>query len=491
MNFFFRPSRSRQNPDRMSKRSSDMLKIELSPIFKLNVQCFHKLFECLTLKEVHSVAETCRRFNIICGAYFLRNYTPSAVCVDDGIVAYRHQSHGVTYGYQLNAFCQYIEKLIIPIGSQNQFRYAEENCGEALISIRFEDVIFSEHKIKCIKRLLAKVETVEFIDCKMNIYFYEGFLKYCHQLKKLKLRNFEYKTFINRGNDWMFRKYPLLEHLGMFNEKKILFFFFSHSHPKFKLFSELTKYDSIRRSELEILFELNPNIQSFEIDINLFWENKMMFMEAGIMWNDLIIHFHDAKNPLTSSIYSLLNTFHRIGHFKKLHLHHREILNQPFIDQIKALHALDTLHLKEEAGSSLPILTDLRELYTYCGNLNMEKTVHNLSNLEKVAFWETNIEDVLAIIRNSVRVREIKIRTLKEKGRFSAQFNGKNFFSQNRLNLLALNDERRKILGACKIAIYVSEDIYIATKWTTNEFKHSLIELKRIMLHEWYEFFQE
>lgn len=464
MNFFFRPSRSRQDSNRMSKTPNDMLKIELSPIFKLNVQCFHKLFDCLTLKEVHSVAETCRRFNIICGAYFLRNYTPSAVCVDDGIVAYRHQSHGVTYGYQLNAFCQYIEKLIIPIGSQNQFRYAEENCGEALISIRFEDVVFSEHKIKCIKRLLAKVETLEFINCKMNIYFYEGFLKYCHQLKRLKLRNFEYKTFMHRGNDWMFRKYPLLEHLS------------------------LTKYDSIRRSELEILFELNPNIRSFEIDINLFWENKMIFMEAGIMWNDLIIHFHDAKNP---SIYSLLNTFHRLGHFKKLHLYHREILNQPFIDQIQALHALDTLHLKEEAGSSLPILTSLRELYTYCGNLNMEKTVNNLANLEKVVFWETNIEDVLAIIRNSVRVKEIKIRTLKEKGRFSAQFNGKNFFSQNRLNLLALNDERRKILGACKIAIYVSEDIYTATKWTTNDIKHSLIELKRIMLHEWNEFFQE
>ena len=120
----------------------------------------------------------------------------------------------------------------------------------------------------------------------------------------------------------------------------------------------------------------------------------------------------------------------------------------------------------------------------------MEKTIGNLANLEKVVFWEANVEDVLEVVKNSVRIKEIKIRTFNEKGRFSPQFNRKFYFNQNQLNLTAFNDERKKILGACKVSIFVNEDIYIATKWTTGETVHSLVELKRIMLHEWNDIFQ-
>ncbi|XP_055309868.1 uncharacterized protein LOC129573403 [Sitodiplosis mosellana] len=460
--------RSRSETEGMSRTSSQISKIKMntSPILKLNVNSLNKLFDWLTLKELHALAQTCQRFKVICGAYYLLNYTPSAVCIDDGIVAHRHQSRGVTYGYQLNIFCQYIEKMIIPSGSQNQFRYAEMNCGKALTAIRFDGVVMTESKIKCIKRLLANVEAVEIVDCKMFIYIYEGFLKYCHKLKRLKIRNIQFNTFLNKDKDWLLRKFPTLEHL------------------------DFTKCSSIKRSELEVLFKQNPNIRTFELDMDQFWENKMVFLEACIMWNDLIIHFQDAKNPMTSTIYSLLNTFFNRGHFKRLHLRYSEVLKQPFIDQIASLYAVDTIHMKEEAGSWLPSLINLRELYTFCGKLNMEKTVSNLANLEKVVFWEANVEDVLAIVRNSMRIREIKIRTLNEKGRFSPNFNGKNFFNQNQLNLTALNEERKKILGARKVSIFVNEDIFIATKWTTGETVHSLIELKRVMMHEWNDLFQ-
>lgn len=472
MNYIFRRSVSGPSkPNRISMTPSEMSKSEMdsSPLLKLNVKCLCKLFEYLSLKELHVIAQTCQRLNVICGAFYLGNYTPSAVCIDDGIVAYRHQSRGVTYGYQLNAFSQYTETIIIPTGSPNQFAYTAEYCGKALRTIRFDGVDLTEIKIKQIKRSLAKIETIEIVDCKLYVYFFDGFLKYCPQLKRLKLRNFEYKTFrVSRGNDWMFHKYPTLEHL------------------------ELTKCENmIKRSELEVLLELNPNIRSFEIDADMFWENKIVFLESVIKWDDLHIHFQDAKCTRTISIYCMLNTFYKRNHFKRLHLHYEEILNQPFIDQIDTVNAIDTLHLKEEPGSSIPTMINLRELYTFCGNLNMQKTVNNLANLEKIVLWEANIEDVLTIIRHSVKIKEIKIRTLKEKGRFSAEFNEKKYFYQNRLNLVALNHERKNILGACKVQIFVNEDIYIATKWTTGETKHTLVELKRIMLHEWNDIFQE
>lgn len=462
MNFFGKVLLGRPVPDRPSRISIEKSEIISAPIFRLNVKCVHKLLDCLSLKELHVMSQTCRRFNVICGSYFLQNYTPSAVCVDNGIVAYRHQSLGVTYAYELNSFCQYIEKVIIPVGSPAQLRYVEANCTKALTTIRFEGVTFTEIKIKYIKRILSSVENIEIVDSTMNMYFYDAFLKYCRQLKSLSIRNFEYKIFMNKGNDWMFRTILTLEHL------------------------ELTKIKNIKRSELEVLFDLNPNIRSFEIDVELFWENKMVFLENEFKWNDLTIYFQEVKDPKDQlTIYSFLNTFHQRGHFKRLHFRFEELLSQLFIDQIASIHALDTLHLKEEAGSSLPVLTCLTELYTYCGNLNMEQTVSNLANIKKLVFWEANIEDILTVVRNSIRIREIKVRTLNEKGRYSPNFNAKHFFHQNSINLDALNQERIKMLGASKITIYVHEDVYVATKWSNITTVFCLIELKRIMLHEW------
>ncbi|XP_031636112.1 uncharacterized protein LOC116349002 [Contarinia nasturtii] len=457
MNFLRKKTRNVDS--NRTKSVYDSLKNEMysSAIFALNVKCLYKLFDWLTLKELNALAGTCKRFNIICGAYFLQNFSPSAVCIDDGIVVYRHRFRGTIFGYKLNAFSKYMEKITIPTGRLSQFRYVEFNCVESLIELCFVDVDLTDVKIKRIKHILGRIETVELIDCHVHVQFYDGFIKYCYKLKRLKLSNVELKY----GNDWMLRNFSTLEHL------------------------QLIKCKNIKRSELEVLFEMNPNIWSFEIDADLLWENKMVILETGVKWNDLIVHVTHPRNTITISIYSLLNTFHTRGHFKRLHLRCGDMLSQPFIDRIRYLNALETLHVKGEPGCVLSRLYDLKELHTFSGNLNMDESAKNLLSLEKVVFWDTTIEDVVSIIRKSVKLKEIQIRTLKEKGRFSAHFNAKNYFQQGALNLIALNGERKQLSGADTVTIFVSEDIFLATKWTTDETSHGLIELKRIMLHDW------
>lgn len=409
------------------------------------------------MHELHALAGTCKRFSVICGAYFLRNYPASAVCIDDGVIAYRHQWNDIIFGVKLNVFCQYMEKLIIPNGRLNQFKYAGINCGESMLS--FVGVTLTDCKIKCIEHILSRIQCVELIDCKMNGHFYETFLKYCHQLKCLKLCNLECKTLENYGHDWMLRKYKTLKHL------------------------QLIRCKHVKRSELEIFFELNPNILRFEIDSDLFWRIKVVILDTSVKWNDLIIHFQNTNNPITVLMYSLLNTFHKRGHFKRLHLRYGNILSQQFIDRIGILHALVSLHLKGDPGSVLPPLNYLTELHTFCGNFNMEKSVNNLTSLEKIVFREANIDDVVSVIRKCVKLKVIKVRTLNEKSRPSAIFDGKKSFSHNALNVVALNEQRKQLQGAGKVTIFVNEDIFLATKWTTaNETNHSLIEVRRSFL---------
>lgn len=47
---------------------------------------------------------------------------------------------------------------------------------------------------------------------------------------------------------------------------------------------------------------------------------------------------------------------------------------------------------------------------------------------------------------------------------------------------MSLNREREQLLGARKLIIYVPEDIFLATKWSTNngDINLSLVELRRI-----------
>ena len=54
--------------------------------------------------------------------------------------------------------------------------------------------------------------------------------------------------------------------------------------------------------------------------------------------------------------------------------------------------------------------------------------------------------------------------------------------NQSHIDLCALNEERKKLPGACKLCIYVQENIYLETKMTPKNLyaNHDLIEIKRM-----------
>lgn len=68
-------------------------------------------------------------------------------------------------------------------------------------------------------------------------------------------------------------------------------------------------------------------------------------------------------------------------------------------------------------------------------------------------------------IHHSLKLKEIRIRILK--GNFRD------------VDLAALNEERKKLVGAWKVAIYIKEDVYLESKWALKTIDFSLIELRR------------
>lgn len=88
-------------------------------------------------------------------------------------------------------------------------------------------------------------------------------------------------------------------------------------------------------------------------------------------------------------------------------------------------------------------------------------------NLVRLYVEETSVDDILPFVRQSRNLNEITITHLEE----------------NALDLSSLNNERKKLNGVRKVMIYVSEDVYLATKWTTKDFNLDLIEMERIDSH--------
>ena len=77
-----------------------------------------------------------------------------------------------------------------------------------------------------------------------------------------------------------------------------------------------------------------------------------------------------------------------------------------------------------------------------------------------------DIKSILPFIRHSRKLKTIKIDDLKS----------------GALNIFALNEERKKLENACKISIYVRDNVYVPTKWKSHNFKLELDLIKILRL---------
>lgn len=74
-------------------------------IFKLDIDCFDEVFEYLSLKDLHSVGQTCKFMQQVAGQYFRRNYIKAEKFTnDDGIYTVSSGSNRV----KISGFNQFI-----------------------------------------------------------------------------------------------------------------------------------------------------------------------------------------------------------------------------------------------------------------------------------------------------------------------------------------------------------------------------------------------
>lgn len=184
---------------------------EAPPIFTLIDDCCNKIFDYLSLKDLKSFGSTCKWAQKISGRYFQSNYSAiTAGARRNGFETTR------TNEINLNCFSKFIQNVWISNNFLAPYTTIMSVGGEYVKKMRINDSTLSNRKTQMLQITLSQIESIELYNCLVIGDFYKKILKKCDNLKRLVIYNHKKENaLIGMNNDWMFRKYPTLEHLAV------------------------------------------------------------------------------------------------------------------------------------------------------------------------------------------------------------------------------------------------------------------------------------
>lgn len=392
-------------------------------IFKMNVDCFEELFEWLSLRDLKTLRQTCIRMKQVVDYYIKMNFPVT------------------------------LQKVWIFHRQDKFFASTEtESVGFELVNhINFWDHDLTLAPIDKIKSILVHTEKVRVCCSLFKFDLYDSLLQHCPQLKQFMIEG----CAIEMGQKWLHQCYPTLEHLGMYG---------------------VNKGSQIECTDLEILFEQNPNIQHFTVSEKVIWDNRNWIRKSNIQIDRLDIFYAGSMNSsiIVDEFIVLMNELHAQGFYKRIHLY-LQLKGNEFLRSLLSLCALEALFGYDVELFLLPCLTNLKELdIKQCKDIEIAKTLAtNLPNLHRISMEEATLHGILPFIHQCQKLSQIRIDS------FSRSKDNGIFFISNIINLPAINKQRAKLLNAQKLLIFVREHIFLKNK-RKQRINLDLVELKRI-----------
>lgn len=394
-----------------------------SKIFKLDFDALEAVFDFLPLKDLIAVGRSCEDMQKFVGNCIMLKYRSNqTICTGNGILM---------NNININDFSKFVRNLTIWLGGLEIYRWINASSFESVEQINLFYVPLTT--TGCIMNMLSVIKTIELHHCTTEDDFYDTFLKFCANLQRIWIKQrLVRNTVIGANNNWMLRRYPELKHIGL----------------------ELTK-EMPEINELVTFLQHNPGITSFSVNSDLFCANMSAFLASNIKLDVLIVKVQNSRSYNIQSLLNNLielqthNLFRRLGlvfeHF---------VINEEMVNQMASLANLTELHINDASNI-----------------ININALVQNLVGLKRVVFRFIFMDELLPFIRYSTNLMEATVKLLGSGVHFENGF----------LNLMRLNHEREMLEGAHKVAIYVTDEIYIGAK--TVQVDSSLIELKRLESH--------
>lgn len=440
--------------------------IQSSDIFKLPVEILEYIFDYLSLRDLNTVGETCKWIQRIAGQCYQKNYSGLSPIFS------RNGRLFIRMGKQLdqvdmnNFLIRIVDKIRIAYLDNFKDFCNRNRKFHQLRKLILMDFVLPNVKIrlKGMRKIFCNLEGLQMYYDSLRVIdetHLENLLSLTPNIKLLTFRG------IVTGNKWLMRKYPALEHCQI-----------DHSYSTDIL--PIAKF-----------LELNPTIHSFGIDSRNLWENRDSMKVSQIELNNLDIILHEKHTDPNriekfQSLCHLLNELYRLGRYKRLTLYVRfdyGSFEQKLVDEMTKLNVLTKVNIhvntKFSEHVTLAHLKQLEEMSIPDSRFikDIESFSNYLGQLERIHFGRSNLDHIMLFISRRPKLKKIRVDWF-----LSA---GENIEFHQIINLSALNRGRAKLLHAEKVTLYVSEDVFLATKRAKRETDLDLIKLNRWECDEW------
>lgn len=186
-------------------------------ILSLSPKSYDAIFKYLSLKDLHSLGQTCKAMQIIAGQYFQKNIPHDPVYLNsDGIYVFDQSSQYKQT--KISGFTEFIDKIVVFFGFSLDFMKLHLTDFKSLKKIEFKYYQLTKDVAACMEPILPQIEVISMFYSTVIGDFYDIFLKYCPNIKKILFtdcfRN-EDQTLRPDGSCWLQQKYTLLEEFSL------------------------------------------------------------------------------------------------------------------------------------------------------------------------------------------------------------------------------------------------------------------------------------
>lgn len=395
----------------------------------------HKLvFDYLSLADLCAVGLTCKILLQTAGQYFHQYHLSQRVdfkCVDGSVKEFvnGHETNFGCFAWQLiiDGACGSYDSII------KIFRHiwGYENYDFKRIELHNIDH-FVGLVVQCSKKVLAKIQTIKFVDCLLDASGYDEIIRLCTNVKCLQYTN----TTYNLPD----RHYPNIESLRI-------------------------RCNDMEMEKLVAFLRINPQIKDIQfmrhIDLGQF---AAMTIAEGMKFDLLLISyqtFHDAV--------AHINDWQETGFFKRLHITQTriDILLFETIDKIKCITTPVELFLWQFNGTgwegdvALPNVTKL----TIAGKIT-------LADVKLLAQCFPNLQELTS--SNSVRSTEEIVRNLpKLETIIISEISGCAKF-----HIDTLNDAREKLKK--QLTIHLPAKTFFKARWASVNLSSEWVKIERL-----------
>lgn len=413
---------------------------------KLNDDCWERVFDLLSLRDILAMSQTCRRMCESGAKYFHAHFRG----ISCELIGEKYTID--SFEFERNAFLQSIDKLVISGQLNDLDHFANTESYRSLSTLLLHGTDLIEDQVDAFKNILNRIECIELYECTMHEDFFERFLESCPKLRCLRIYGGSFK--------------PASAANGLFLQ----------NHPTLQYLHYSLGYNPPGIMPLNRFLELNRNVKCLEIDDDQLWANRNTCNRSNIQLESLVVRINSAKMTATDFAH-LLKTLNERGFYRAVHLSIEWIPEsfdcQEFIDEMIAVRSFETLY--SQFYVSLARLTQLKELRVLGREFHedFQTLAANLTQLERIELSATSTDHFLPFIRCSKTLQKIHVNKLM----------GGSHFNGTSVNVFALDCERRKLENAHQISIGLFEEqIYLDTKWAIESLhrpKPTLIEIER------------